>query len=136
MSIYQEALGIKDTIVAHRRYLHQIPELGLELPKTAAYVEEQLQKMGYETKRIGDCGIVALAGKKEGKCFMIRADMDALPISKREKALSFARAMTALEGLPARETTEENLQLWAKGEKSFADFYLPALQDYHVMEVF
>ena len=80
MSIYQEALGIKDTIIAHRRHLHQIPELGLELPKTAAYVEEQLQKMGYETKRIGDCGIVALAGKKEGKCFMIRADMDALPV--------------------------------------------------------
>ena len=63
------------------------------------------------------------------------ADMDALPISKRDKALSFARAMTSLEGLPARETTEENLQLWAKGEKSFADFYLPALQDYRVMEV-
>ena len=63
------------------------------------------------------------------------ADMDALPISKREKALSFARAITSLEGLPAKETTEENLQLWAKGEKSFADFYLPALQDYCVMEV-
>ena len=63
------------------------------------------------------------------------ADMDALPLSKRNKALSFARAMTSLEGLPARETTEENLKLWAKGEKSFADFYLPALQDYSVMEV-
>ena len=63
------------------------------------------------------------------------ADMDALPVSKREKALSFAKAMTSLEGLPAKETTEENLQLWAKGEKSFADFYLPALQDYRVMEV-
>lgn len=63
------------------------------------------------------------------------ADMDALPISKRDKALSFARAMTSLEGLPAKETTEENLQLWAKGEKSFADFYLSALQDYRVMEV-
>ena len=63
------------------------------------------------------------------------ADMDALPISKREKALSFARAITSLEGLPTKEATEENLQLWAKGEKSFADFYLPALQDYHVMEV-
>lgn len=63
------------------------------------------------------------------------ADMDALPISKRDKALSFARAMTSLEGLPAREITEENLKLWAKGEKSFADFYLPTLQDYRVMEV-
>lgn len=63
------------------------------------------------------------------------AEMDALPISKRDKALSFARAMTSLEGLPAKKTTEDNLQLWAKGEKSFADIYLPALQDYRVMEV-
>lgn len=62
------------------------------------------------------------------------AEMDALPVSKRDKALSFAKAMTSLEGLPAKETTEENLQLWAKGEKSFADFYLPALQGYRVME--
>lgn len=63
------------------------------------------------------------------------AEMDALPISKRNKALSFASAMTSLEGLPAREITEENLKLWAKGEKSFADFYLPALQNYGAMEV-
>ena len=63
------------------------------------------------------------------------ADMDALPISKRDKALSFARAMASLEGLPAKETTEEDLQLWAKGEKSFADFYLPALQNYGAMEL-
>lgn len=63
------------------------------------------------------------------------AEMDALPVSKREKALSFARAMTSLEGLPAKETTEENLQLWAKGKKPFSDIYLPALQDYRVMEV-
>lgn len=63
------------------------------------------------------------------------ADMDAFPISKRDKALSFARAMTSLEGLAAEETTEENLQMWAKGEKSFADFYLPALQNYGAIEV-
>ena len=85
MGIYQEALGIKDTIVAHRRYLHQIPELGLELPKTAAYVEEQLRKMGYETKRIGDCGIVALAGKKEGKCFLINAHLQNTPFLNYNK---------------------------------------------------
>lgn len=63
------------------------------------------------------------------------ADMDALPVSKRDKALSFVRAMTSLEGLPAKESTEENLRLWAKGEKSFADFYLIALKNYRVMEV-
>ena len=83
MNIFQEAQSLKETIIAHRRYLHQIPELGLDLPKTSAYVEEQLHKLGYETQRIGSSGIVALAGKKEGKCFLLRADMDALPVQER-----------------------------------------------------
>ena len=83
MYIFPEAQALKETIIAHRRHLHRIPELGLDLPQTAAYVEEQLHKMGYETQRIGSSGIVALAGKKEGKCFLLRADMDALPVQER-----------------------------------------------------
>lgn len=62
------------------------------------------------------------------------AEMDALPMEKRKDALSFARAMTALEGLPAKDETEENLLLWAKGEKKFADFYMKSLQSYRVLE--
>ena len=62
------------------------------------------------------------------------AEMDALPMEKRQDALSFARAMTALEGLSAREETEQNLLLWAKGEKKFADFYMNSLQSYRVVE--
>lgn len=62
------------------------------------------------------------------------AEMDALPLEKREDALAFAKAMTALEGLPAKEETEKNLQLWAKGEKRFADFYMEVLQGYSVIE--
>lgn len=62
------------------------------------------------------------------------AEMDALPISKRKDAMSFASAMTALEGLSAQKDTEENLSAWAAGEKAFADFYIPALQRYGVLE--
>ena len=80
MSLYHEAEAIRETIIANRRYLHQIPELGLELPQTAAYVEEKLKEMGYEPKRIGSSGVVATIGKGNGKCFLIRADMDALPV--------------------------------------------------------
>lgn len=80
MSIYQEALAIRDTIIGHRRYLHQIPELSLDLPKTAAYVEEKLKEMGYTPTRIGENGIVVTVGNGNGKCFLIRADMDALPV--------------------------------------------------------
>ena len=83
MSIYQEALAIKDEIIANRRYLHQIPELGLDLPLTAAYVEQKLIEMGYEPKRVGEYGLTATIGKEGGKCFMIRGDMDALPVEEQ-----------------------------------------------------
>ena len=62
------------------------------------------------------------------------AEMDAMPLEKRAGALSFARAMTALEGLPAKDETEQNLLLWAKGQKLFSDFYMKSLQSYRVVE--
>ena len=80
MGMYQEALAIRDIITANRRHLHQNPETGMELPKTAAFVEEKLKEMGYAPRRIGSCGIVAEIGKEGGKCILLRADMDALPV--------------------------------------------------------
>ena len=62
------------------------------------------------------------------------AEMDALPIEKRKDALAFAKAMTALEGLPTKEETEMNLQLWARGEKKFVDFYIKSLKAYHILD--
>lgn len=34
--LFEEAKQMQDTLVAHRRYLHQIPELSMDLPKTTA----------------------------------------------------------------------------------------------------
>ena len=62
------------------------------------------------------------------------AEMDAMPLEKRFCALSFARAMTALEGLSAKDETEQNLLLWANGQKLFSDFYMKSLQSYRVVE--
>ncbi|MBE6031279.1 MAG: amidohydrolase [Clostridiales bacterium] len=80
MKLFNEALEINDVLVAHRRYLHQHAETGLELPETAAYVEAKLIEMGYKPERIGDFGVVATVGKPDGKCILLRGDMDALPI--------------------------------------------------------
>ena len=63
MNMYNEALAMKDTLTADRRHFHQNPELGLELPKTAAYVEDKLREMGYEPQRIGS-GVVATNGNR------------------------------------------------------------------------
>ena len=81
MSFLNEAMAIKQAIVEDRRYLHQNAELSLELPKTSAYVVKRLKEMGYEPEILGDYGVKAVAGgKKPGKVFLIRGDMDALPI--------------------------------------------------------
>ena len=42
--------------------------------------------------------------------------------------------MTALEGLSAKDETEQNLLLWANGQKLFSDFYMKSLQSYRVVE--
>lgn len=84
-----EAKALQDQIVRDRRYLHQNAERGHDLPATTAYVSERLKAMGYEPKEMTPSGIVALAGgKKPGKTFLIRADMDALPIAE-ETGLEF-----------------------------------------------
>lgn len=62
------------------------------------------------------------------------AEMDAMPLEKRASALSFSNAMTALEGLSAKNETEENLRLWVSGQKLFSDFYMKSLQSYNVVE--
>ena len=61
------------------------------------------------------------------------AQMDAMPIPKRSKAVSFSKAITDLEGLPASSETEENLLQWANGHKSFSDVYLPTLNRYQMI---
>jgi amidohydrolase len=65
-------------IINDRRALHQMPEIGLELPRTAAYVETALRGMGLAPKRIGD-GIIVDLGTS-GPLFAWRADMDGLPV--------------------------------------------------------
>ena len=47
-SIVSEAKAIENELIAHRRHLHQNPELGFDLPETTAYVMQQLRGYGYE----------------------------------------------------------------------------------------
>ena len=90
MDLLQEAKEKKDELVEIRHYLHTHAETGFDLTETKQYVKEQLTAMGYEPQDCGRAGIVALAGgKKPGKVFLIRGDMDALPI-KEESGVDFS----------------------------------------------
>ena len=88
--ILEEAKSMSQELIKKRRYLHENPETGFNLPKTLEFVESELINMGYEPIHCGKSGLVAIAGgKKQGKTFLIRGDMDALPI-KEESELEFA----------------------------------------------
>ncbi|WP_162612143.1 M20 family metallopeptidase [Flavonifractor sp. An306] len=73
--------AVRERVVSHRRSLHQIPEVGLELPQTAAYVRKVLIELGCEPQTIGSCGQVVTLGQGTGT-LLLRADMDALPVQE------------------------------------------------------
>ena len=82
--MWKECKELQEYIVGLRRDLHQIPEVGKELPETSAYVAAELDKIGIPYVRSEkDSGILAvIQGGKPGKTICLRADMDALPITE------------------------------------------------------
>lgn len=86
--ILEEAKALSPWIVRQRRWLHANPGTGFDIAPTREYVRNTLQEMGYEPKDCGKCGLSATVGHG-GKCFLLRADMDGLPI-REESGEAFA----------------------------------------------
>ena len=83
-NLLQEAKAMAETIRADRHYLHEHAETEFDLTETRRYVFDALTEMGYTPEPCGKAGLVALAGgKRPGKVFLLRADMDALPICEQ-----------------------------------------------------
>ena len=85
MSIFLAgAKEIQDELVTLRRRLHQEPEIGLDLPKTQAKIVAALDGLGLEvTTGKGLSSVTAvLRGAKSDKTVLLRADMDALPVTE------------------------------------------------------
>ena len=84
---------LQDEIVTMRRDLHQIPEIGGNLPETKAYVIKKLTEMGIPfTENKSDSGLMAeIRGEKPGKTIALRADMDALPIQEANEVEYISR---------------------------------------------
>jgi len=76
-------------LVAVRRRLHAHPELSMVEHETAAFVASELGKLGLDEIRtgIGQTGVLGtLRGGKPGPVTLLRADMDALPITELVEA--------------------------------------------------
>ncbi|MCA1725861.1 MAG: amidohydrolase, partial [Thermomicrobia bacterium] len=82
----ESAEEIAPGVIADRRYLHQHPELGFQEENTARFVIERLRALDLDDLQTGiaKTGVVGIlhGGKGPGKCVLLRADMDALPITE------------------------------------------------------
>jgi len=83
MQIFDQLESYRDELIALRRDFHQHPELGFEEHRTAEIVESYLKDLGLATRRVAGTGVVALLdGSHPGPVLMLRADMDALPVTE------------------------------------------------------
>jgi hippurate hydrolase len=92
-----EAEALADELVALRRRLHAHPEIGLQLPATQQALADAMAGLGLQVTR-GEAltSLTAvLRGAADGPVVLLRADMDALPITEAT-GLPFASADGAM----------------------------------------
>ena len=85
------AREILPEVIALRRRLHRVPEVGLELPRTQALVLDAVRELGLDPIAGVTVGSVAatIEGAGPGPTILLRADMDGLPLTE-ETGLDFA----------------------------------------------
>ncbi|WP_299491485.1 amidohydrolase [uncultured Shewanella sp.] len=78
-------------------YFHQNPELSQQEKQSSKIIADTLLTLGFDvTQNIGGYGVVALYKNGIGPTIMIRADMDALPITEQTNK-AYASTQTALD---------------------------------------
>jgi hippurate hydrolase len=76
-----QAKAMLPELQALRRQLHQIPEFGLELPKTLDLILKQINGLGeITTSKEISSAVLHIKGDQPGPTVLLRADMDALAV--------------------------------------------------------
>ncbi|MEV4704360.1 amidohydrolase [Actinoplanes sp. NPDC049316] len=77
------------------RHLHAHPELSSHEVRTAAEIARRLREWGYEVQHIGG-GVVGVLANGNGRTVLMRADIDALPVTELT-GLPYASTVTAVD---------------------------------------
>ena len=106
-------------IVEMRREFHRYPEVSGKEQHTREILVRELEKMGVPYRLLPGTGLIGIMeGGKPGKHRVVRADIDALPITEAKENLALAQTklsagtITQLDLLTAQEnvqTAENNL---------------------------
>lgn len=92
--------AIEPKVIGWRRDIHQHPELGNRETRTAQLVATHLRALGIEVQTgVAHTGVVGLLrGGRPGPVVLLRADMDALPITERGNLPFASRVRTTYNG--------------------------------------
>ncbi len=83
-SIFGGVGAMLDDLEALYKDVHRHPELSMQETRTAALAAERLEAAGFEvTTGMGTTGVVGLLRNGDGPTVMLRADMDALPVTEQ-----------------------------------------------------
>jgi hypothetical protein len=91
-----------------------------ELPKIKIRLEELEQASRLLDKDLS----------RELMLLKITAGMDSIDSAQRERSVSFASAMNAIEGIPISNQTEQDISNWKLGNKSFLTIFKFTLRRY------
>lgn len=91
MNVRELSEKYKNELISYRREFHQNPEISWQEVRTSKRVEEELNKIGIDTERVANTGIVGtIKGKDHSKkTVALRADMDALPIQEANEGITY-----------------------------------------------
>lgn len=88
MDVRAAAKEYKEYLIEMRRWFHAHAEIGEKEFETSAKIKEELTKYGIEWRPCSlQTGVLAtVVGEKPGKTILLRADMDALPVTEETGA--------------------------------------------------
>lgn len=87
-SLFAEIESLEKELIHLRRHFHQYPEVLFDVDRTAAKVAELLESWDIEVQRgvgkhFGKGVVGIIRGRLQGRTVLLRADMDALPITEQ-----------------------------------------------------
>lgn len=97
VNFQKEAARLQSQLVQWRRDLHRMPETGINLPQTMQYICDRLEEMQIPYKLHKDISCVEATICSGEKCFLLRSDVDALPVAE-EADVPFRSANGCMHG--------------------------------------
>ena len=83
MELLTKVKEMESYMIEVRRHLHENPELSGQEDNTVAYIMAELKKLGVPCEEVKDGGVLGfIQSNPQGKTLLLRADIDALPMTE------------------------------------------------------